>query len=248
MKNSLKNIMFVFKKLTAKSNQQTASSGFTIIELVTVIAIFGIMASIVLFKFQTFTTRVDMNNLAQDIALRIVGAQKASISGVQNASTLVDNTLIPSYGIYFGNGDANGTDKQFVYFADVGPQNKIFDPYGNVWSNIACSPTQAVGQECISVTSITTGEKITNLCFKSNPPSGELDYCLGSSGQLFVTFERPFPNATFSVRDGQSSSLYQNVYEAQVELTSEVDPSLQKTIIITSLGQIRVQDGSNTIS
>ena len=81
---------------------QKKSNGFTLIELVTVIAIMGAMTSIVLFNFRSFSIKLEFDNLSQDIALRIVQAQKAAMTGVQNvAFTGLGHDIKPAYGVYF---------------------------------------------------------------------------------------------------------------------------------------------------
>ena len=57
------------------------NKGMTYVELIVVLSIAGIIASISLFNYKDFQDRVDMKNLASDIASKIVEAQKNSISG-----------------------------------------------------------------------------------------------------------------------------------------------------------------------
>ena len=55
--------------------------GMTYVELIVVLSIFSIMTSVVLFNYGAFQAKVDIKNLASDIALKIVEAQKSALSG-----------------------------------------------------------------------------------------------------------------------------------------------------------------------
>ena len=99
--------------------------GFTLIEMVMVFVIFAIMATITLFNFREFNDKASFNNLADDVALRVITAQKAAISGQINAN-LLGADVEPSYGMYFSTAIPTGstsavdaTDTQFVYFTDI---------------------------------------------------------------------------------------------------------------------------------
>ena len=65
----LKKDLFTFGK-------NKREQGFTIVELIFVIIIFGILSSMTFFDFRTFNARVSFDNLTQDVALKIVQAQK----------------------------------------------------------------------------------------------------------------------------------------------------------------------------
>ena len=241
MQNTLyKKISDVFKKLEAKSKKQKAfSSGFTFMELIFVISIFGIMAGIVLFGFRTFGDKAALDNLAQDIALEIVGAQKAAISGVSTTALpgFVPGT-VPSYGVYFSDNSTdtvNPLNKQFTYFADNPPQNKLYDT-----SVLPCGTS---GLECISTTAITTGEYISNICYDT--ASSSVPNCV-DSGSAHITFIRPFPDATMKVCDtstGSCTGLGLGAIRTYIEISSGADTTQKRTIVVNSLGEVRVANG-----
>jgi prepilin-type N-terminal cleavage/methylation domain-containing protein len=52
-----------------KIARRDAVSGFTLIEMITVIAIFAVMAGVVLFSGSKFNDTVTLENLTQDVAL-----------------------------------------------------------------------------------------------------------------------------------------------------------------------------------
>src|SRR3989344_4561547 len=99
------------------------NAGMTYVELIVVLSIFSVMTSIALFDYNKFQAKVDIKVLANDIALKIVEAQKSAMSGkipIQNISS----TWKPSYGIYFDLADG----KNFIYFANtIDGDNNSYD-------------------------------------------------------------------------------------------------------------------------
>ena len=53
----------------------------TYVELIVVLSIFSVMTSVVLFNYNEFQAKIDIKVLANDIALKIVEAQKSALSG-----------------------------------------------------------------------------------------------------------------------------------------------------------------------
>ncbi len=123
----------------------------TYVELIVVLTIFAIMTSVVLFNYGAFQGRVDVKNLANDLALKIVQAEKdASFGKVPSLAQQagVAPNWKPSYGTYFDLATDNTT---FYYFADLN-QNKYYD----------ASSCGGSG-ECISSTKITRGGTIAGI-------------------------------------------------------------------------------------
>ena len=238
--------------LTRMRKAVSDERGFTLIEMVFVFVIFAIMAGITLFNFREFNNKAVFNNLADDVALRIVQAQKAAISGSLNANFLGQDVK-PTYGVYFSmqtpSASVSAVDadqKHFVYFSDnpiagapynglIG--NKVYD----LPSSGVCPVTAALNNECLSVTAITTGEYVSNICYV--PTTSTAGTC--GSYNLSVAFTRPFPDAALSVRSLASSTVIPAT-NACVELSSPDTSIAKKTMVITDLGEIRVYGGSAT--
>jgi len=91
--------------------------GMTYIELIVVLSIFAIMSAVSMFNYRGFQAKIDIRNLASDIALQIVGAQKNSIAGTLKLpiGISLDPNWKPSYGVYFD----RSKPKQFIYFSDL---------------------------------------------------------------------------------------------------------------------------------
>ena len=215
--------------------------GFTILELIFVIIIFAILTSISIFNFGTFSARISFDNLTQDIALRIVQAQKDAMMGAVN-SNFISRDVKPAYGAYFTSSTSTTIqvgNQQFIYFTDT-PNfgyssssllgDKVYIP--NI-SNSLCGTSDS---ECISATTITTGEYVSNICYVN---SGTL-YC--TSPDLSIVFVRPYPDATLSVRASLGSTTYTQVPAACIEIASPYAGTAKKTIRINSFGQISTFD------
>src|SRR3989344_2489263 len=95
------------------------NKGMSYVELIVVLSIFSAMSSVVLFNYGEFQAKIDIKNLASDIALKVVEAQKSSLPG--KLPPLAQQVLIPSpsawkpsYGLYM---DQAADDKSFIYFS-----------------------------------------------------------------------------------------------------------------------------------
>ena len=97
---------------------RNCQKGMTYVELIVVLSIFAVMSSIVLFNHGKFQAKVDIKNLANDIALKIVQAQKDAMSGKIQTTPF---KIAPAYGVYFDR--AVSKNKSFIYFADFNNSN-----------------------------------------------------------------------------------------------------------------------------
>ena len=89
----------------------------TYVELIVVLSIFSLLSSVAIYNYGDFQANVDIKNLGSDIGLKIVEAQKSSLSGILPPISFIYNptTWKPSYGIYFD----IATQNQFIYFVDI---------------------------------------------------------------------------------------------------------------------------------
>ena len=154
----------------------------TYVELIVVLSIFGIMSSIVLFNYNKFQAKVDIKNLANDIALKIVQAQKDAMSGKWN--TNAPSGWKPSYGVYFDLSVPN----HFIYFADFS-NDHIFND-GSCYG------------ECLDNINITKG-KISKI--EECSTEGCLSL-VSTPNPLSITFTRPNSGASFSPNLSASSN------------------------------------------
>jgi Tfp pilus assembly protein FimT len=225
-------------KTPEHTNIKKTERGFTLVEMFVIIAIFGVMASVVLFKFRDFNKSVTLENLTQDIALRVVEAQKTAISGVLVGTTGTGGTP-PSYGVYFRSNTTLDTNSdRFIYFTDTNG-DKLYPT-----ASSATPPCQApYGVECLAVTKMTGREFVSRICYNA---IGGTTYSCSTTSSAQVSFVRPFPDATIKVCASPTSCNTTSAVNAQsvyIQVNSGLDSNLKKTIIITNLGQVRVFNG-----
>ncbi len=205
--------MFPFpKNLKNKYEDVSKQKGMTYVELIVVLGIFAVLGGSVLLNYKSFQSKVDIKNLANDIAIKLVEAQKSSTSGKWN--TLAPVNWSPSYGLYF---HATSTPKSFISFADL-DQNKNYDGLG------VCP-----GNECLERVSILKGNSISSL---------KIFYQDGTSTQilndLHVTFTRPDPGATFMSTTPLGASIN------YLEITISSPQSLTAKIKLYASGRIQI--------
>lgn len=229
------------KKNIFQNLKKNKEKGFTIIELTFVFILMAIISSVMFFNFSKFSTNTRFDNLAYDIGLHIIQAQKDSISGVVNVN-FTSRNMKPSYGVFFSSSGTPGANNtKFTYFTDIPgvgtgstatTGNKIYDDPGTG----VCSNPPVSGNECISITGIATGEYVDNIYYKSG---GVVYHSDSSSADISIVFTRPFPDASIVVHNpvGSTQVVAQS---ACIELATPSDPSSRRTISVSSLGQISV--------
>ncbi|MDP2789064.1 MAG: type II secretion system protein [bacterium] len=174
------------EKFTAKNNRGMARSifsrchpeysrGMTYVELVVVLGIMGVLSSVVMFNHGKFQGKIDIKNLANDIALKVVEAQKSSMSGKWNSATTLPNWK-PSYGLYFNIAGNSNADK-FIYFSDL-DNDDICDPP-------ACTPSYTLTNEVLDIVNITKGNTVSSIeVFGTGS-------CPATVTNLTILFKRP---------------------------------------------------------
>lgn len=209
------------------------NDGFTLIELIVVMAIFAIVATILLFNFSGFDTSVAVRNLSEEIGLSVRQAQSYATSVHSLTGTNgTESDMFPAYGISFSVAPTTAVDSpsptSFVLFADVSPDGsgKTDDMYEN---NGTCgNPT--TGAECLETFGIQSGDAITSLCYaQTGAPT-----CLTKSGTVNVVFRRPSPDAEIYVVGTSQPQSY-------VYVTVTSPKGVSHVIKIYETGQIGVE-------
>ncbi len=175
------------------------NGGMSYVELIVVLSIFFVMTSIILFNYREFQAKVDIKNLASDIALKVVEAQKSSLDGkLPLSSHQPANPAIwkPSYGVYFN----TATPKQFIYFTDVDPVNVLYDG------------TPSCSGECLDKITITKNNSISELkVFGTGCTTNSLN-------ELTIVFRRPDYRAIMT--SNTSNPLCDSISYAQIIVAS----------------------------
>jgi prepilin-type N-terminal cleavage/methylation domain-containing protein len=205
--------------------------GVTFIELVVVISIFALISTVVLFNFSDFSTSLSLQNISQDIALRIAQAQREAVSG--KVSTLQGGfgapiDYVPKYGVYFSSvssasSDFNQPGKEFIYFQDLPGSGYIDGKYdADQTSGQLATTCSTQSTECLDRTFITTGDRVTSITVDG-----------AVVPEVTIMFKRPFPDAMIYTSAAGGNS------QADIEITSP--KGVTKHVLVNSLGQISVQ-------
>lgn len=144
-------------------------AGMTYVELIVVLSIFATMTSISLFNYNKFEEKVEIKILANDIALKIVEAQKSAVNGKWNLNASVN--WKPSYGINF---DLSADNKGFTYFADL--DNNSF------YTDSSCTG------ECLDKIAITKGNTVSAITVNGTG-------CPSTVNNINIVFKRPDSSA-----------------------------------------------------
>lgn len=207
--------------------------GFTILEMLMVLAIFTIITSIVIFNYGEFNSKTIMSNMAYEVALSIRQAQVYSL-GVRGQANL-DN-FNTQYGIHMN----TGIDKKsFVFFVD---KDESGNPDGlcdaGISANcLACSG----GTECLEKINLTRDVTIARICTSSgvtNPIDETTGYCVDDTeaeySNLTLLFKRPNPDSI--VRLGNDV-----ISDVTTGIVLKTNYGNQRAVIISPTGQITVQ-------
>lgn len=204
--------------------------GFSLLEMILVVAIFGIITSVVIFNYSDFNSSTIMTNTAYEIALAIREAQVYSLGVRGNISS---NDYDVSYGTYFNAKDNGGSKKDFVFFGN----------YDEDASCDGCSMSICdSGSECQQIISMNRGIEIERICVSpsSIDPVTDSGGCDGTSrfvlnqNELVITFDRPDPDALIYV-DGDISRTYSS---AGIVLEHNGN---RRAVIVRDNGQISVK-------
>ena len=205
---------------------QKMKRGFTLVELIVVVAITTLISSIVVVGSSKFDGTILLTNLAYDVALSVREAQFAglNVKVFQSGGT---STFNAGYGITFYklNADTSTNNKDYILFADVMDGNGVEDYLYSGNSN--------GGAEFVRKYSTQKGNWIDKFC--GVVATTGVEECGGSTGSLTflnIVFVRPNPDATFKSSTGTA-------YKA-VKIYVKSPQNITKAIRIESTGQISV--------
>jgi prepilin-type N-terminal cleavage/methylation domain-containing protein len=149
-----------------KATRHGRTKGFSLIELLVVLAMMSMISGVVLVSNSTFSSRMVIDNLAHSIALTIREAQTYALSVKEDPSG-----DFPGYGVHFD----SMTPTQFVIFADS-DGDRIYDPGSGCGSG---------STECLERKILNNGMHILMVSCVPGCTSPNLD----------ITFTRPNPDA-----------------------------------------------------
>ena len=203
--------------------------GMTYVELIVVLSIFSVMTSVVLFNYGTFQAKVDIKNLASDIALKIVEAQKSALSGLLPTQDPEASPWKPAYGVYFNpSSSVDDTDdipfnKKFIYFTDL---------HNNNWyDDESCDLSLPLDGECLDQIKMSKDYFISQIdsYFGTTPTS--------ITNPFALTFKRPSSVAVLSYDADTSSTDFDYI---QITIASLQSSTITAKIKIYRSGRVQV--------
>lgn len=212
-------------------------AGFTLIEMLMVVAIICIVTLVVLFRQSSFDSSTLLRSLAYSVALSLEQAQTydVAVRGFTPSGSSVAQ-FAPGYGVYFQASSLGS----FNIFADLDGACSADTKGGSG----AC-PSSNFSTEAFPAYVMNSTYKIKDVCgiWASN---STIRSCLVSPvgggsklSSLTVYFRRPDPDAYFfsATSGGKTSEVYSAVY---VQLWAGGDATNIRTVKVTPTGQITV--------
>lgn len=212
------------------------NAGFTLIELIVVLAIFAVIMGVALFNQTGLNSNILITNLAYETALAVREAQTYGIGVRATASSSATSDFDKGYGAYF---DMSTSDRVIV-FGDSN-NNGMYDPVitGGIPPTELESMYQIQNQR---------GNNITKVCvFDSSNNCTALAVGDGVNGQtLSIMFKRPNPEATFHVFNGVGGELKQGSLTGPAVITVNNSTGNNcRSIVVEVTGQIRVENATS---
>lgn len=209
------------------------NKGFTLLEMLVSLAIFGIITAIVVFNYGAFNSNVLVTNLAYEIALSIRQMQTYGLS-VRNVDP--SSSADYAFGVHFSSADY----QKFYLYADIS-KDGILNDVGS------CGVS---GSECLEEINLRGDVGISSITTCKTETSSSCN----SSDYVDILFLRPDPQAII-IENGEykngsqpNSLIYINKpiekrdnYRTIIEITGQRGAK-KKNIVVERTGQISVQD------
>lgn len=193
------------------------SRGFTLTELVVVIAIMTLLTSVFILQQQRFESSTLLRSLAYSIALSIREAQTYGISVKSFGGNF------PAYGVYF---EPATYPKDYFLFADVNDNGK-YDP----------------GTEYVEKYTLLGSHTITDICGTLSGNPTPQCYSTNFIDWVAITFRRPELDACIATGEGanedvcgtDNTSQYSQAY---IQISGP--GGVTRSVVVTPSGQISV--------
>lgn len=207
-------MFFLFNK-----NNKECSGGFSLIEMITVTAIFLIITGIILVNAPQFRDRLSIDLVANQVAINIRGAQVYGSATKSSVLQIGNNNIYPSFGVHFNKSENN---KFVLYGANLSENTHGSD--GNFQQDqegYTTEETYLLPQGFI-ITDLFTGdnESVSNLDILYRRPKLDAEFY---SGDLTVACDKAeCPNASVVIQS--------------------VKENKKKKVVIYNNGQIAVEN------
>lgn len=201
--------------------------GFTLAELVVVIAIMIIVTTVVLYNYQNFNSTTLVTNYAYEVAFAIKEAQVYGLSVLS-----AGNSFQQGYGIHFDNNSLN-SPANFFLFADMPLATS--SPVGD---GIFASTTDSR----VKTYNFVGNYKVAKFCAFNSAGNSTCGSTVGQeiNNSLDITFVRPNPDARIVIYD-KLLNKQDKMSRAEITIVSPQNASTTKMITVYSTGQISIK-------
>jgi len=211
-----------------------SKGGFTLIELISSIAVFTIVTGVILYNYSQFNSNVLITNYAYDVALTIRQAQVFGVAvHVRQGSNLNGSAgdFGESYGVHFSSLPPNNS---FIFFADL----NIPGHTPNIYDADAATPAN---DESLEIHSLPGSYVFKNFCVVAKGASAyQCSDAAAAAGItpiqfLDISFTRPEPDAHIKTNDPASTSA--EIYR-QATICLQSPLGKRRQVVVESTGQI----------
>ena len=208
-----------------RRNKFGLAKGFSLIELIVVMAIFTIITSIVIFNYGKFSSNLVVTNLAYEGALAIRQAQVYGISVKQTKAS--QSSVVKKFDAAYGVSFLKTDTQHFYLFADSVVDNKRDDNSTEDEETFTLNGSNIVKYFCV------TNSALQITCSDT-----------GSLSRLSLIFKRPEPNAKIFAFGNTNVQLPGGGTEgtftkAEIMFTSGRGDKISR-VTVTNTGQISV--------
>jgi prepilin-type N-terminal cleavage/methylation domain-containing protein len=205
-----------------QNNIKQHQKGFTLIEMIVVIAIIATVSTLVLFSQTKMNSTILVSNTAYEIGLIVREAQVAGLSVKATSNTSAG--FLSSHGVHFN----KATPSIIIAFVDTNNNGAYDATLGEMTQEYTIDNSRA--------------GKLLGICKLSALGPTTSNYCIGSNSDttLDVVFTRPNPEALFKVRPASGGTAAD--YIGAVTVTVGFEGDICRSIVIEKTGAIGVNN------
>lgn len=212
-----------------------SKNGFTLLEVLIVLALLFIMTSLSLANYNRFGREVELENAAYELALTMRQAQFFGINRSEQFGGATNFDDPQPYGIYFNLVSENEpgiNDQKFLMFVDQNNDRRFAE--GNT-SGTSCISN--LSNECVNVYEFNRNNFITEICVGSDSLNCTDIDSLGVAGDraMHVSFKRPDPDAVIHINGVPTPYSY-----ARITLRAPADDINDQSVSIGAAGLISI--------
>jgi prepilin-type N-terminal cleavage/methylation domain-containing protein len=197
------------------------SKGFTLIELLVTLSIVAVILSVIVFNQSTYTERLGLANLADDMTLTLSRAQSYGIavreltpgSSDFSAAYGISVSLLPT-----------GSPNAYIYFAD----RNLNGVYDGDWT----CPTGGAS-ECLEKVEMKQGNFVESICLIAE---NGLEDCVAPR-RIDISFARPKTEAVIKAFDSAGQSIDTSTTKG-AKLSLKSPKNYQRLVVAYKVGQI----------